>query len=212
MWWQRSRAEALMRMNNGRFEPCTLDDPEGQYQTLVYNKLLNNRRTALTRYLQGEIMVAVRLVLRQRFTRVVCAEVQQVEDRCFCRLIYRFTVNKMILKYQSGPKTQTNERHDETGERGRNWLIPANLKPDDFLRAKYEHMMNSLDWWNFLQILEGLEAGHPGLRAVLKNEGRAIQVTNITPRRWPYFGLIQWGLPGYRLATDNTKLVSPFFC
>ncbi len=31
--------------------------------------------------------------------------VQQAEDDdAFCRLIYRFTVNKMILKYQSGRK------------------------------------------------------------------------------------------------------------
>ncbi len=28
-----------------------------------------------------------------------------------------FTVNKMILKYQSELKTQTNERHDGTSER-----------------------------------------------------------------------------------------------
>ncbi len=40
-------------------------------------------------------------------------------------------VTKMILKYQSGAKTRTNERHDETpkGE-GKD---TAN-KPDDFLR------------------------------------------------------------------------------
>ncbi len=43
-------------------------------------------------------MGAVReLVLPSVF--VVCASVQQVEDDdAFCRLIYRFTVNKMILR------------------------------------------------------------------------------------------------------------------
>ncbi len=46
--------------------------------------------------------------------------VQQVEDDdAFCRLIYRFTVNKMIPKYQSGRKHELYERHDETSERGR---------------------------------------------------------------------------------------------
>ncbi len=33
-------------------------------------------------------------------------------------LSIRFTVNKMILKYQSGRKHELNERHDETSEKG----------------------------------------------------------------------------------------------
>ncbi len=44
--------------------------------------------------------------------------VQQVEDDdAFCRLIYRFTVNKDDTKYKIRTKTRTNERHDETSER-----------------------------------------------------------------------------------------------
>ncbi len=50
--------------------------------------------------------------------------VQQVEDDdAFCHLIYRFTVNKVILKYQSGRKHElTNTDMIETGE-GRNCRI-----------------------------------------------------------------------------------------
>ncbi len=59
------------------------------------------------------------LVLRQDFTRVVCAEVCNRWKMMMLSVvfIYRFTVNKMILKYQSGRNTRTNERHDETSER-----------------------------------------------------------------------------------------------
>ncbi len=49
-----------------------------------------------------------------------------------------FTVNKNeILKYQSD-KTRTNER---MMKRRKNLLRYSKSKPDDFLRAKYEHMM-----------------------------------------------------------------------
>ncbi len=49
------------------------------------------------------------------------------------RLIYRFTVNKMILKYQSG------RNHEPTNDmmkraKGEGIKDTANLKPDDFLR------------------------------------------------------------------------------
>ncbi len=68
--------------------------------------------------------------------------VQQVEDDdAFCRLIYRFTVNKMILKYQSGRKHELTNIYDETSER--EGMRYSKSKPDDFLRAKYEHMMSS---------------------------------------------------------------------
>ncbi len=41
-------------------------------------------------------------ILPESFVR----SAQRVEDDdVFCRLIYRFTVNKMILKYQSGENT-----------------------------------------------------------------------------------------------------------
>ncbi len=108
------------------------------------------------------------LVLRQDLRVVLCRSVQRVEDDdAFCRLIYQFTVNKILLKYQIRTvKTRTNsERHDET-KKGEGVVRYNKSKPDDF-RAKYEHMMGGSGLIE-LQILKGLEAeGHPGLRAVL---------------------------------------------
>ena len=41
----------------------------------------------------------------------------------------------------------------------------SKTKPDDFLKAKFDHMMNGSGLIGFLQILQGLEEyGHPGLR------------------------------------------------
>ncbi len=62
-----------------------------------------------------------------------------------CRLIYRFTVNKMILKYQSGRKHELTNDMIRNERKGRNCETTANPKPGDFLRAKYEHMMTVLD-------------------------------------------------------------------
>ncbi len=65
--------------------------------------------------------------------------VQQVEDDdAFCRLIYRFTVNKMILKYQSGRKHGATKRHDEALKRkGEGGSGLANLNQMIFYDAKY---------------------------------------------------------------------------
>ncbi len=110
------RRKAYAHKITGSLKPCTLDDPEGQPASGVYNKLLE-QQTNITRYLQGA-WSAVRVSIAWV---TVCAEVQQVEDDdAFCRLIYRFTVNRMILKYQSG-RTRTNERHDR-GRRKRKEL------------------------------------------------------------------------------------------
>ncbi len=91
--------------------------------------------------------------------------VQQVEDDdAFCRLIYRFTVNKMILKYQSGRKHELNDMMKQA--KGKELWIPSKSKPDDFHYVQYEHDGGSF-WTDRLpaQILKGLEAeGHPGLR------------------------------------------------
>ncbi len=102
----------------------------------------NNRRTALTRYLQGLIMGAVELVLRQDLPESFVAKCATGgKMMILCRLIYRFTVNKMILKYQSGRK-RTNEH--ETGERGELWG-PQQILNQMIFYVQYEHMMVRTD-------------------------------------------------------------------
>ncbi len=60
------------------------------------------------------------LVLRQDLPGVVCAEVQQVEDDdASVVLSTAFTVTKMILENINQAKTRTNERHEETSEKGK---------------------------------------------------------------------------------------------
>ncbi len=83
------------------------------------------------------------------------------------RLIYRFTVNKMILKISIRAKDyELTVQHDETSERGEGIVKIQRSKPDNFLRAKYEHMMAITDLIGFLQILKGLKR-KAWLRAVL---------------------------------------------
>ncbi len=57
----------------------------------------------------GEIMGAVELCA-SRFARVLLQSgtAKMEDDDAFCRLIYQFTVNKMILKYQNRGERNTN--------------------------------------------------------------------------------------------------------
>ncbi len=67
-------------------------------------------------------MGAVELVLRQDLPESFVRSVQRVEDDdAFCRLIYRFTVNKMILKYQSGRKHELT--NDMMGKRAKGRIV-----------------------------------------------------------------------------------------
>ncbi len=82
---------------------------------------------------------------------------------------------------------------------GRNCEIQQS-KPDDFLRAKYEHMMGGSGLIGFLQILMLEAEGHPGLREQFWSlRGAASDTSGHVPkryRRWPVF----WpGFEDYRL-------------
>ncbi len=93
-------------MNNGQFETLYDGRPGGRTKLWYMAWLLEQQTNSANPIPAGEIMGCGRVGIASRFTRVVYCEVmQQVEDDdAFCRLIYRFTVNKMILKYQSGRK------------------------------------------------------------------------------------------------------------
>ncbi len=172
----------------GSLKPCTLDDPEVVPNT-VYNKLLEQQTNSATRYLQGWNHGCGRVSVRQDL-RVVCTkcatEWKMMMHRN--RPIYRFTVNKMILKYQSGAKARTNERYDETSER-KNCEIQQ-IKPDEFLRAEvWAH-----DGWSsgLIRLLEflGLEAeGHQDYEQFWELRGRLHwDMQKISPRQmWPVF-------------------------
>ncbi len=133
---------------------------------------------------------------------------QQVEDDdAFCRLIYRFTVNKMILKYRTRAKTRTNERHDETSRKGRN-CDTANLNQMIFYVRSMSTQMGGSGPIGFPDSA-GLAEGHPGLRRAKSwelGEGRLIRVdmpkiSHADGRVfWPWLGE---GLTGCRLATDK---------
>ena len=59
----------------------------------------------------------------------------------------------------------------------------SKAKPDDFLRAKFEHMMGGSGLIGFLQILQGLEeAGHPGLRDKFFEFARTASETRDMPK------------------------------
>ncbi len=93
---------------------------------------------------------------------------QQVEDDdAFCVFIYRFTVNKM--RYRNINQGRKHELTNDMMKRakGEGIVRYSKSKPDDFLRAKYEHMMGGSGLIGFLHILKGLEAEGPDYVTVL---------------------------------------------
>ncbi len=88
-----------------------VDDPGGR-TNLVYNKLLEQQTDSATRYLQGEIMGAVRGLVLRRYPSRLCEVCNRWKWWCFLSSylsVYR--VNKMILKYQSGRKHELTEHY-----------------------------------------------------------------------------------------------------
>ncbi len=125
-----------MHMNNGQFEtlygrPGVVD----KYEYIINR--WNNRRTALTWYLQGWNHKAVRAGIASRFHRVVCAKCA-TGGRWWCFLSSYLSVygyqddTEISIRAKTRIERWWNERKKELGD-------TANLKPDDFLRAKYEH-------------------------------------------------------------------------
>ncbi len=114
---QRRRAEGARITNNGQFETLRyIDDPEGiKIQIRYINKLLEtNEATALTRLAGGEIMGAgPSWYCVKIYPSRLCEVCNRWKMMLSVVLSIGFMVNKMILKYQSGRKTRTNERHDK---------------------------------------------------------------------------------------------------
>ncbi len=141
----------------------------------------------------------------------VCAGVEDDDNFLSC-LSIRFTVNKMILKYQSGQQYR-HERRDETSREG---IVRYNKsKPDDFLRAKYMgHMMGGSRLIGFLQILKGWK------RKATRTTSSSGELASHTPIRghakryhtqmavfWPW---LQWGPPVRLAAITKGHGIAPF--
>ncbi len=128
-----------MRMNNGQFETLYIGRPGGSYQIQVYNKLLEQQMNNIT-HDTCRVIGAVELLLRQDLPESFIAKYcnRWKDGDAFCRPIYRFTVNKMIN--QSGRKHELTNDMMKFERKGRS-VRYSKSKPDDFLRAKYEHVM-----------------------------------------------------------------------
>ncbi len=94
-----------MHMNNGSLKPCILTTRRVVPNTGIYKLLEQQTNSANLDTRRGEIMVRVRAGIASRLPESLVRSAQQVEDDDARRLIYRFTVNKMIPKYQSGRNT-----------------------------------------------------------------------------------------------------------
>ncbi len=110
---------------NGSLKLCKMTSVSYQIRYII--NCWNNRRTALTRYLQVKLRSVVRLVSRQDFTELPAAANMVEDDDAFCRSFHRFTVVKMILEISIRRKHELNNDMMKRAERGRNFRDTANL-------------------------------------------------------------------------------------
>ncbi len=213
LWWATPRAELTAHMNNGQFP---MDDRRS-HQIRAYNKLLEQQTRTANLIPAGEIKGAVRVGIASRFTWVVQKRsVQQVEDDdVFCNVL---SISLRLTRWYWN--INQGEKHELTNDmmkraKGEGIVRYSKSKLDDFLRAKYEHMMGgsglmascrfSRGWkWKATQDA-GSSSG--SLRGPPDNEGHAKRYRHADGR---YFGpLVEW-LP-VAVATDNKKwgTVSP---
>ncbi len=101
-------------VNNGSLKPCYIDDPEGRTKYGYIINRWNNTNSANPIRVKSWCGPAR---LRQDLPesrKEVCNRWKMMALAVF----YRFTVNKMILKYQSRRKLELTN-HDETSESGK---------------------------------------------------------------------------------------------
>lgn len=161
-----SLAEPYAMMNDGVFQTLYVGRPGGTFQARIYNKYLE--QTSKGAWIPEDVHAWTRaeLVLKGDWTESFIRSGMETEnDDAFGRLIYAYFLRKVMFKY-----AKTGREHDLTKDmkkqaKGAKMVQYSKAKPDDFLRAKFEHMMGGSGLIGFLQILKGLEAeGHPGLR------------------------------------------------
>ncbi len=109
------------------------------------------------------------------------------DDDAFCRSSIGYGYQDDTRKYQLWAKTRTNERHDETSERGRDTSC---TKPDDF-HAKYEHMMGGSGLIGFPADSMGWcgrpNLDHESMPWELARASLMRDMPKISPRRLPVF-------------------------
>ncbi len=109
-----------MHMNNGSLKLLYIDDPEGRTK-YGDNKLLEQQTNSANLIPAGwKSWVRSELVQVKIYPSRLCEVCNKWKMICFLSFLsYRFTVNKMIPEISIRAKHRTNERHDETSERGK---------------------------------------------------------------------------------------------
>jgi hypothetical protein len=200
-------------MNDGNFETLYVGRPGGTFQARIYNKFLE--QTSKGAWIPEDVHAWTRaeLVLKGDWTEsFIRSGMETANDDEFGRLIYAYFLQKVMFKYAKSGREHEMTKDMKKQAKGATMVRYSKAKPDDFLRAKFEHMMGGSGLIGFLQILKGLEAeGHPGLREQFWELARTARPRRETclktlPFEWQVFW--PWLLTrttGCHSATDNKK-------
>lgn len=161
-----SSAEPYAQMNNGVFNTLYIGRPGGAFQIRIYDKLLEQSgRKGAVIPAGVNSWVRAELVLKDDWPESFIRSANRAQnDEEFKKLIYLFFLRKMVLKYTSSGRYHDITKDMKRKAEGAEMVQYSKAKPDDILRAKYEHIMNGSGLIGFLQILGQLDPdGRKGL-------------------------------------------------
>ncbi len=196
-------------MNNGQFETLYIGRPRGRTSSEYIINIGTTDRTTHANLIPAGVKswVQVELVLRgcRSFVRSATGGKMMILSVV---LSISLPVNRDDTEISIRAKTRTNERYDETSERGRNCEDTANLNQMIFcVMREVGHMMNGSGLIGFLQILKGWKQATRTLKAVpglARNASSRGHAKRYRHADGPYLCQLS---EDYRLtlATDNKK-------
>lgn len=162
---RKSVAEPYVMMNDGVFNTLYIGRPGGYFQGRIYNKYEEQVNSKSNPVPEGvESWVRCELEMKKDMAISFLKSSQLVHsDEEFKSLILRFFIKKIKFKYSNGNYHELTKQMMK-GAEDVEMVEYSKAKPNDVLRAKYEHLMNGSGLISFLQILNQLDPkGEQGL-------------------------------------------------
>ncbi len=202
-----SSAEPYAQMNDGVFNTLYIGRPGGAFQIRIYDKLLEqSSRKGGTIPAGVNSWVRAELVLKDDWPESFIRSANRSQnDEDFKKLIYLFFLRKMVLKYEPSGRYHDITKDMQRKAEGAEMVHYSKAKPEDVIRAKYEHIMNGSGLVGFLQILGELD---PDGRKGLVDKCLTIARTLASERTMPKDLALQ--MPSIRDLVESEGYQFPF--
>ena len=162
---RKSVAEPYVMMNDGVFNTLYIGRPGGAFQGRIYNKYeeqVNSKGNPVPEGVESWVRCELEMKQDMAISFVKSSQIVHSDEE-FKSLILRFFIKKIKFKYSNGNYHELTKQMMK-GAEDVEMVEYSKAKPDDILKAKYEHLINGSGLISFLQILSQLDpTGEKGL-------------------------------------------------